>query len=487
MRIRNGLILITAAVCLCGTAMAQDRVEEKRRELQAIETELGTAQEDRIEIEAEIEVLTKDRAALNTRLVETAALVQSREGEVTALESRLEDLGIRQQDLREALEERRGLLAHLLAALQRMGQNPPPALVVHPQDALSAIRSAIALGAVVPQMRGEAEALVADIEELSDVAASIVRDKSALEAEKSELVRQQARLALLTEIRKRQIESERKSLAELQARSEQLASRAESFNELIASMEAEIDAFRQTRASNAAALAATAEDGGAPLSGERMESYFEQKAREEAAAKKAAEAARKAMELAKLEAEAARKAAEAEAEAEATARPPEPANPLIASTDPNRITPALPFTEARGLLPLPARGQLVADFGDDTGYGEVSQGVSIATRPDAQIVAPSDGWIVYSGPFRSYRQLLIIDAGEGYHVVLAGMDRIDVGPGQFVLAGEPVGAMGGEAQVVSTSVLTDGFSQPVLYVEMRKDGQAIDPTPWWADRTTGQG
>ena len=483
MRSRNGLFLILVATCLGGAALAQDRVEEKRQELQAIESEIGTTEEGRAKIEAEIRNLTQDRAALNTRLVETAALVQAREGEVTALEISLEELGIRQQDLRQTLGERRELLAHLLAALQRMGQNPPPALLVHPQDTLAAIRSAIALGAVVPQMRGEAEALVADIKEMSEVAASIARDKSALESERSELVHQQARLALLTEIRKRQIDRERKSLTALQERAEQLASRAQSFNELIASMEAEIDAFRETRASNAAAAASAAEDGGAPLSDEQMQSYFEKLAREEAeAAKKAAEAARKAAEVAKREAEAARKAAEAEA-----ARPPEPVNPLIASTDPNRITPALPFTEARGLLPLPARGQLVADFGDDTAFGEVSQGVSIATRPDAQIVAPSDGWIVYSGPFRSYRQLLIIDAGEGYHVVLAGMDRIDVGPGQFVLAGEPVGAMGGEAQVVSTSVLTDGFSQPVLYVEMRKDGQAIDPTPWWADRTIGQG
>ena len=67
--------------------------------------------------------------------------------------------------------------------------------------------------------------------------------------------------------------------------------------------------------------------------------------------------------------------------------------------------------------------------------------MSIATRTGGQVSSPADGWVVYAGPFRSYGQLLIINAGDGYHVLLAGMERIDVQLGQFVLAGEPVAAM----------------------------------------------
>jgi murein hydrolase activator len=63
-------------------------------------------------------------------------------------------------------------------------------------------------------------------------------------------------------------------------------------------------------------------------------------------------------------------------------------------------------------------------------------------------------------------------------VLLAGMERISVDLGQFVLTGEPVAAMGGQTQV-STAVAT-GFKKPVLYVEFRKDGAPIDPSPWWA-------
>jgi septal ring factor EnvC (AmiA/AmiB activator) len=73
---------------------------------------------------------------------------------------------------------------------------------------------------------------------------------------------------------------------------------------------------------------------------------------------------------------------------------------------------------------------------------------------------------------------LILDAGGGYHVVLMGMERISIDPGQFVLTGEPVAAMGGESQVASATAT--GTNQPILYVEFRKNGTPIDPSPWWA-------
>ena len=63
----------------------------------------------------------------------------------------------------------------------------------------------------------------------------------------------------------------------------------------------------------------------------------------------------------------------------------------------------------------------------------------------AQVTAPCDGWVVFAGNFRSYGQLLIINAGGGYHVLLAGMERITVDLGQFVLTGEPVAVMGKRA------------------------------------------
>jgi len=96
------------------------------------------------------------------------------------------------------------------------------------------------------------------------------------------------------------------------------------------------------------------------------------------------------------------------------------------------------------------------------------------------VTSPCDGWVVYAAPYRSYGKLLILNAGGGYHVVLAGMERISVDIGQFVLTGEPVAAMGSGPQVASAVVTGASSSQPVLYIEFRKDGSPVDPNPWWA-------
>jgi septal ring factor EnvC (AmiA/AmiB activator) len=146
---------------------------------------------------------------------------------------------------------------------------------------------------------------------------------------------------------------------------------------------------------------------------------------------------------------------------------------------PGRLGPAVTFASARGTLRLPVNGVKIRDFGLADGMGSAEKGLSIATRPGAQVTAPCDGSVVYAGTFRSYGQVLILDAGGGYHVLLMGMERISVDPGQFVLTGEPVAAMGnGGTQLVASAAAT-GSSQPILYVEFRKDGTPIDPSPWW--------
>jgi septal ring factor EnvC (AmiA/AmiB activator) len=149
----------------------------------------------------------------------------------------------------------------------------------------------------------------------------------------------------------------------------------------------------------------------------------------------------------------------------------------MAMLTPGRIKPAMPFAEARGMLPIPVQGHRVLTFGEKTQYGSQSKGVVIETRHLAQVVSPCDGWIVYAGEFRSYGQLLIINAGGGYHILLAGLSQIDAQLGQFVLTGEPVGVMSAAAK--SSTHAQD--NAPVLYIEFRKDQRPVDPDPWWSD------
>lgn len=146
--------------------------------------------------------------------------------------------------------------------------------------------------------------------------------------------------------------------------------------------------------------------------------------------------------------------------------------------NPGRKTPAIAFASTKGMLTYPVNGTKLREFGASDGAGGVDKGISLAARPGAQVTTPCDGWVVYAGPFRSYGQLLILNAGGGYHVLIAGMERISVNIGQFVQTGEPVATMGTTSQVAS--ILATNASQPVLYVEFRKDGTPIDPGPWWA-------
>ena len=127
------------------------------------------------------------------------------------------------------------------------------------------------------------------------------------------------------------------------------------------------------------------------------------------------------------------------------------------------------FAAARGTMPFPARGRLATRFGEATDFGTPSRGVTIETQPGAQVIAPHEGRVVFAGPFRSYGQLLIIAHGERYHTLLAGLSRVGGVVGQWVLAGEPVGRMS-----------EDDGAKPLLYLEVRRDGEPVNPLAWLA-------
>ena len=131
--------------------------------------------------------------------------------------------------------------------------------------------------------------------------------------------------------------------------------------------------------------------------------------------------------------------------------------------------------EAQGDLPLPARGPIVRRFGASLDIGR-AEGVTIRTRPGAQVVAPYDGRILFAGPYKGYGRLLIIDHGEGYLSVLAGMGRLYSEEMQWVLAGEPVGAM----KAGSADAANNPDAARELYLEVRRSGKPVDPLPWLA-------
>ncbi|QFU15334.1 murein hydrolase activator EnvC family protein [Microvirga thermotolerans] len=391
---------------------------QREKDLKVLEEAMAASAEARRKLEAEIAEIAADRTKLNTALIDTAGRIRATEDRIRDVEQRLQTLSASETAIRRSLEGRRGVIVEVFAALQRMGRRPPPAVLVRPEDMLEAVRASILLGAVLPELRTEAEALASDLAELVRLKNAIVTDRSTLAAELKALNGEQERLTALVEARQKRIAEVERSVGAEREKAAALARQAGTLKELIDRMEKEI-----------------------------------------AGAQKAAEEARKAAEAQEKEA----KARFAQA----------------AFQDPARLAPKIPFSEAKGLLPRPVGGEIVQEFGVSDGYGGTTRGISITTRPRASIVSPADGWVAFAGPFRSYGRLLIINAGGGYYLLLAGMDQINVDVGQFVLAGEPVATMG-ETSLLSLAGGAMEKNNPILYVEFRKDGSSIDPAPWWA-------
>jgi septal ring factor EnvC (AmiA/AmiB activator) len=406
------------------------RRDKTRSELEALSNSISLSKEKAVSLEQGIADLDKTGENLRTAIVDSAGKRKTLEQQIVDGETRLNDLRTKEDAVHQSLRARRGVLAEVLAALQRMGRNPPPALLVSPEDALASVRSAILLGAVVPGIRTETENLAADLKALSSLRIDIAAQKKALTDDMTARMEEERRMSLLM-VEKSRLRD--KSAAELIAerrKAEELASRATSLEGLIATLERDISSVKQ-----------------------------------------AAEATR-------MEAERQRQMSEAQREA---------ARELARNSvpDKNRIAPAYAFSDLQKKLAFPAAGRPVRKFGDADGTGHSLQGMMLETDAGAVVTAPSDGWIVFAGAFRSYGQMIILNPGDGYHVVLSGMDAVNVQQGQFVVAGEPLAVMGAK-RVASATALALETDRPTLYIEFRKDGKPVDSRPWWTAQDTGK-
>ena len=416
-----GVALISASVAIllaAGLAWADPSGGAKpdgdagpQTKLRGVEDTMRASEEQRRRIQADIETIRADKARLTAALIDTTAKVQEAERQIAASNERLANLNASADALAKSLDNRRGVIADVLAVLQRMGANPPPAILVRPRDMSEAIRAATLLGSTVGELKLETEALRKDLDQLSALRASIGAQRDDLARRSADLALDKTRLTGLVDARQQSLSTAEQALSAQQERDAQLAAQAATLKDLIA------------RAENEASAANSAD----------------QAAADDVAAKAAA----------------------------------------ARGIDPARLKPAVAFGDAKGQISLPVAGAVLRAFGSSDLSGGSEKGISIGTPPSATVSSPADGSVVFSGRYRSYGQLLIINAGGGYTVTLAGMDRINVTAGQFVLAGEPVAVMG-DASTRTAAAAAIGATQPVLYIEFRKDGSAIDPGPWWA-------
>jgi len=353
-----------------------------------------------------------ETAQLQTDMIEAARRIQNREGALNALEQELSELEARRAAMAEDLARKDDQMRDVLLALERLAIRPTDALMLQPLKPADAVRSGLVLSAAIPAITENAGQLRRELEVLYRTRMEIVERRSDIAATAATLLEDQNRLERLYAEKAARQEGLEQQVSDSEARIAALAKEADDLRDLLSRVVEERARQKEEEAKRAAAEAPvlTAPDGAAP-----------------------------SLEIIE-------------------ARRPKP--PVAERS----------FSEARGTLPFPVMGRLARRYGEATEIEGRSKGIVISTRPEAQVVAPFDGIVAFSGPFRGYGQLLIMEHSEGYHTLLAGMTRLDSRVGQRVLAGEPVGVMS-----------PDG--DPSLYVELRRDGQPINPLPWLAART----
>lgn len=389
----SGLFACLAIGAATLPAVAEGDVS--RAELEALEAEREDALKQLAALEQAGSLVANDLETLERDLISAAMETQRREEQATSAELKLVSLRTRLGTARTDLVQGEDALEDLMASLAVSGRHRPPALLTQPQNANQAIRAAILMGEVAPQVKDKTATLTSEITKLRRLERQVLREQKVLAAADAALALKQAEITQMTAAKRSAFEDVNADAASLRQRAESLGEKANSIRELIAALEAAAPA--------------------APRLKPRL--------------------------------------AFADKPPTRTARRPALPRPTV--------------SQPLGVLAVPATGRMVRAWGDSMPGGAKSESVGFATRSGAQVSAPISGTVEFSGPFRSYGQLLILSTSDGYHVLLWGMSSSYVSVGQSVQQGEPVAKMAERAS-----------GEPELYMEVRRGGKPMDPANW---------
>jgi septal ring factor EnvC (AmiA/AmiB activator) len=355
-----------------------DRYQRALREL-----EVNRLNEN--QTKAERDRLAGEAQNLQTRLIANAAKVQELEAAYESTQGELKELSAKERVLLSDLDRDRDRVAHLLAVLQRLYSDKPPALALRPDDSLAAARGTMQLGVMLPPVYEQVAELDRSLKTLTATQAALKAKADDAQREAAELTSSRAELDKLLQQRNSETVAAEAKLAGVRAVTETVAKQTQSLKTLI-------DRIATLRASAGSSRGMT----------------------------------------------------------------------VVSARNSNA------GTLQRGSLRVPVIGS--AEPGDPAGPGLTPgvnrpQGLWFSSRGLAQAVAPGDSEVVFAGSYQNLGLVLILEMLGGYHLTLAGLGRIDVHIGDLVLAGEPVGVL-------------PGGNAARLYLELRRNGQTVDPAPW---------
>ncbi len=414
-------------------AQSLQKVDKK---LDQLESQLSEQQKQEEFLSRKSRELWTEEQALQSEAISVARRTQRLETTLTDLEDQLENLETREKRAATSLEDKAGQYARILMALQRLSTTPPEAVIALPTSPQDTLRSAVLLKAALPGVEQHARDLRKELGEIATLREDIRNRRSELASATDALQQERKSLAaLLGEKRRLRAQTEAEAHEAAKAVSA-LADEAKSLGDLLTSLRKRAEGLPAPRSRPEMRVAARTEPDADTLGATPI-------ARNTPPEPPAAKDAPTQSEAAKD------------------------------SSNDEEFAVGSSITLAQGNLRMPASGKVVTLFGEKSRGPDGltvnrSKGIEISTRANAQVVSPFDGKVVFAGPFRGYGRLLIIEHGEGYHSLIAGFDRLDSVVGQYLLAGEPVGIM--------------GETTPKLYLEMRQDGEAINPLPWLASK-----
>ena len=403
-------------------AHAQTSVDDKSRsELEEIERRLEERQREEKRLKNEVGAREREVKALRLRMNETANGLPDGEKRIADINAQTTRLEAEERDLLVKLRARKSDLGDVLAALQSLERARPPALLVAPDDAASAARIALLLADAAPELEAKAAEVGAALERLKEVRTALDDERANFVRTNEEVEDRRRVLAGLLETKQQERDVARRLAAAAQGETAALAARALTLREVLGRLE------RLARSVTPRLKPPP------PLSNSPAQN-----------------------------------APAAPAPAERSIRGPS-----------LKFVPSRPFADAKGALKAPVVGDIVGRFGAVRPEGGKFEGIRFAAAPDAIVTAPYEGNIVFARPWDRVGNLMVMDVGGGYHILLIGVGAFLVEEGQNVAAGEPIGIMSGNGTGAGNGSLAD------LDLEVRKDREPVNPLLWLSGKIGG--
>jgi len=427
-------LIALALICLLNPAFADDERAQTQKQLDATRQDITELKKALSQLQEEKSGVQKDLRSTETEMGKLEKQVEALQKELKKSETELQRLDGEKKKLQSARVEQQRLIAIQARAAYQSGRQEYLKLLLNQQNPEKFARTLTYYDYVsqarLEQLRSFNETLrqLAEVEKDIDMQqAQLLVQKSSLDDQKAQLdtVRQQRQVALA------------KLNQDYKARDQKLQARQQDQTDLTKVLKT-------------------------------IEETLARQARE------AEEARQKAL-LAQQEAE--KRAREQEALAknrgkddsdEAPRRPTKAPGALVSSAGQSF---GGAFEQAKGKLPWPVDGRLLARFGETRGDDERTKwdGVMISAAAGSQVHAVHGGRVVFADWLRGAGLLVILDHGNGYLSLYGHNQSLLKEAGDVVKAGEAIATVGNSG---------GGQDTPALYFAIRQQGRPSDPAQW---------